>query len=586
MNPASPDDSSTASQQSWRDARWLLLFALAMLGGGAACWLAFPHLTPVVKGWLGRRHVGTAKEAIKKRDWPTAVSALRDARRWAPDDPAVIHTSIDVLVAANGDPRTIISLIRQLQDHGHATSEDLALMGRLHVITGQAHQGRGIYETLAEADRSQPEALRLQAALHAADGNPKEAMETRRAALLANTDDASSLVQLASMDLTSHDPARREAIRQRLWEAARNAGDLALPAIKLLATTKELTAPQAAELLQRIDSTTAAAENKTASRLAVLSAQMRISPHLRTDILRQEIARWTNRPPAEAEPLVNWLAIEREYDRILRLVPEATATRYTELLPAYVSALRGEQRWKELDLLLKPGKINAEVRPQRIRLWQAETQSHLDGGDVSRTRQTLVRVFEEAGSGENLEEVLEAAGLAEQLNLWDLAQRFYQAAAARHPHARPPLLPKIYELADLQHDSTAMLQTCTEWLQFQPDNISIQLQKLYLQMLMGSEIELATQRLQSIAKTGPAGRMDLIHLLHALSAYRQGRLEELQAALPHISQPETLPPGQRSVYAAFLKLSKGDAGRVFQLIERVSPILLLPEEKVFLQRAL
>lgn len=587
MNPASPDDSSNAVRETRREARWLLLFALAMIGGGAAFWLAFPHLSPAVKGWLGRRHLPTAHEAMQKRDWAAAASALRAARRWSPEDPAVIHASIDVMMAANGDPRTVISLVRQLRDNGHATSEDLALMGRLHAVSGQPGEGRAIYETLPAADRGQPEALLLQAALLAAEGKRDDAVEVRRAALLVDLDrDPSILLRLAAIDLTSSDPTRREDIRARLWKAAREAGDLALPAIDLIAGTKDLTAPQAGELLKLIDAHPDQPEKKIAVRLRVLSAQMRVSPHLRTDILQQELTRWTHRSPAEAEPLVNWLAAEREYARLLRLVPAATATRYTELLPGYVAALRAEKRWDELDRLLQPGKIDAAFPVQRIRLWRAEARWHLDGGDVSQARQNIAQVLEDSGRGENAEEALEAGHLAESLHLWDLAQRCYQAVITRHARLRPSLLPKIYELAELQHDGGAMLQACREMLALQPDSTAFQLQQLYLQMLIGSEIELASQRLQNMAVTGPAERTDLIHLLHALAAYRQGRAEDMLAAMPKIIRPEGLPPGQRTVYAALLKLTKGDASRVFQLIERVPPLLLLPEEKSFLQRAL
>ncbi len=587
MTSASPDDSSNATQQTRREARWLLLFALAMMGGGLGVWLAFPHVAPAVKGWLGRRHVPAAHEAMQKRDWPAAAAALRAARRWAPDDPAVIHASIDVMVAANGDPRAIISLIRQLRDNGGATSEDLALLGRLHVISGQSGEGRAIYEALPAADRSRPEALRLQASLLAAEGKKDDAIEVRRAAMLADLErDPAILLRLAAIDLTSADPARREDIRARLWKAARETGDLALPAIDLIAGTKDLTAPQAGELLKLIDSHPEQAENKIPGRLNVLSAQMRVSPHLRTDILQQELTRWAHRSPAEAEPLVNWLAAEREHARLLRLVPAATATRHTGLLPGYVTALRGEKRWDELDRLLKPGKIDAAFPVQKIRLWRAEARWHLDGGDASQARQSLSQVLEDSGRGENAEEALEAGALAESLRLWDLAQRCYQAVITRHSRLRPSLLPKLYELAELQHDGAAMLQACTAMLEFQPDSAAFQLQQLYLQMVIGSEIELAAQRLQKLALTGPADRTDFIHLLHALAAYRQGRPDDMLAAMPKIIRPENLPPGQRTVYAALLKLSKGDAGRVFRLIERVPPVLLLPEEKTFLQRAL
>jgi hypothetical protein len=585
MNTSSPEGSGNAAETR-REMRWLMMLFAAMIVFGAACWFAFPHVMPAIKGWLGRRHLGAMKEATQKQEWNAALIAMRDAKRWAPEDPAIIHASIDLMVAANGDPRTVISLIRQLQHNGDATSDDLARMGRMHVRVSESDKARAIYTQIPPQDRNRSRVLMLQADLQAADGKRGEAVETRRAALMADTSKPENLLQLASLDLASNDPSRRTAIRQRLWQAARDHGDVALPAIDLLASTKDLTSPQAEELLKLVESDPAKPDKKAYCRLKVLSAQMRISPQLRTDILQAEISRWSNRQPGEIAPLVLWLAELGEHARILRMMPAQTAARYTDLLPAYVAALRGEKKWQELDQLLKAGKIDPAFPVQKIRLWQAEVQSHLDDGDVSRARQTLVRVFEESGRGDNLAETLEAAALAEQLNLWDLAQRCYQALAAKHPQIRPSALPKVYQMAEYQHDGATMLQACSDLLALQPDSAVFRIQKLYLQMLIGSEIEIATQNLQSVAITGSTERMDQIHLLHALSAYRQGRLDEMRATMPKITKPENLPPGQRTVYAAFLKLSDGDAGRVFRLVERVSPLLLLPEEKTFLQRAL
>jgi len=141
-------------------------------------------------------------------------------------------------------------------------------------------------------------------------------------------------------------------------------------------------------------------------------------------------------------------------------------------------------------------------------------------------------------------------------------------------------------MAEYQRDGEGMLEACSSLLDMKPDSMPYLLQKLYLQMLLGTEIELADQNLQNIEVTGSTERVDQIHLLHALSAYRQGLMDDLRATLPKVSKPENLPPGQRTVFAAFLKLSGGDEGRVFRLVERVPPLLLLPEEKVFLQRAL
>jgi hypothetical protein len=455
----------------------------------------------------------------------------------------------------------------------------------MHVRLNDSAKARAAFEQIAEKDRKGVLALQLYADLLPVDGKKDESVEVRREALLTDLENPDNLFQLAALDLRSNDPGRRTAIRSRLWQAARKKDALALSAIELLAATHDLTAPQADELLRLVDDNPTAKLEITRRRFMVLSAQMRISPHLRDDILQAEIQRWNNSLPGEISPLADWLASEREYKRILRMLPAQTVTRYTDLLPPYVAALRGESKWKELLQLLESGKIDAAFPTQKIRLWQAEAHARLDN-DLTRTSQILSRVFEEAGRGQNLQETLDAATLAEELNLWELAQPFYHALAVKHPDTLPLMLPKIYQMAEYQRHGAGMLEACSSLLEMKPDSMPYLLQKLYLQMLLGTEIELAHQNLQSIDVTGSVERVDQIHLLYALSAYRQGLMDNLRATLPRISKPENLPPGQRTLYAAFLKLSGGDAGRAFRLVERVPPPLLLPEEKVFLQRAL
>jgi hypothetical protein len=130
-----------------------------------------------------------------------------------------------------------------------------------------------------------------------------------------------------------------------------------------------------------------------------------------------------------------------------------------------------------------------------------------------------------------------------------------------------------------------MLKTCSKLLSLKPESTLLLSQKLYLQLLIGVELEIVQQEVSRWTKPGNATRTDLESLLLALAAYRQGQTDLIREAVSRVSKPETLPAGERAVYAALLKQSGGDAGKIFRLIERIPSALLLPEEKIFLQRA-
>lgn len=584
-SPPPPDTAGQRALHARREQRTLLLFVAAMVAFGVACWFAYPHVTTLTKQWLGRRHLPELRQHIKAQNWQQAVAAMRDARRWAPGDPEVIRASLELITSIGGDPRGTIGLIRQLQEAGAATPDDLALMGRMHVRLGETAKARDIYDRLPPEARRQRRSLELHADLLQADGLAEAATAARREALQSSPEDAASLLQLAVMDLSSTDPSRRSAMREHLWQLARASGPLSPTAIELLARIKELTVPQAAELFQLVEASPATTARREITRFIVLSARQRLSPQLRTDIIDQEISRWKNRPPAQTTPLVAWLAEEREYARILRMVPAQTAARYTDLLPHYVNALRGEGKWQDLSTLLTSGGIDAAYPAQKIRLWQVEAQIHLHA-DPAHARQTLARIFEEAGRGDDLATTLQAGALAEQLNQWDLAEQCYQAVASKHSHTRQTMLAKVYQMADYQHDGPGMLTACTRLLALQPDSTSLLTQKLYLQLILGIDLEMAQQQLQRFSPPDAASRTDRLHLLRALAAFRVGQIDPMREAISQVAQPEALTAGERTVYAALLKRTGGDVGTVFRLIERIAPALLLPEEKVFLQRAL
>ena len=119
-----------------------------------------------------------------------------------------------------------------------------------------------------------------------------------------------------------------------------------------------------------------------------------------------------------------------------------------------------------------------------------------------------------------------------------------------------------------------------------PDNIPFLSQKLYLQLLLGIEFETAHRQLEELSQNANLAQGDHLQLLRALAAYRQGEADLIRQPLDRIAKPDSLTAGERAVYAALLKHTGGDEARVFQIAERISPSLLLPEEKVFLQRAL
>jgi hypothetical protein len=71
----------------------------------------------------------------------------------------------------------------------------------------------------------------------------------------------------------------------------------------------------------------------------------------------------------------------------------------------------------------------------------------------------------------------------------------------------------------------------------------------------------------------------------AFAAYRMGDHAGIQQHLAGIGETSALPPGQRAVVAGLLSLT-GKADRAYQIAEKIPAMVLLDEERAFLQKAL
>lgn len=578
--PPESDLQNSAPPRS--DLRWLLLFCSAMLLAGAVIWLGYPHAVRLYKDWRTHRTLAPFQEHLDKQQWAAAAAVLREARRLAPGDAAVVRASLDFIArrGQNSDPRGTIGLVQQLVQVGKATPADLALMGKMHLMLNEQTKAQKAYDRLTGADRQTREAQELLADILDFQGEHERAAAVRREALKDHLDEPGTLRQLAILDLQDSSSDRRNAMRSRLWDLARGAGPTRLVAVDLLAQTGTLTAPQAEELRGIV----VAAKGDDAARLRVISAQMRISPQLRESLINEELQTWKKRPPAQTTPLIAWLAAEGEHRRILGLVPPALAAKFTDLLPFYVNALRHEEKWPELASYLTTGKIDPAFSKSQIFIWQTEARARLDG-DPAPPRQMMERLMEEAGRGEDFPLTVKTAELAEHLGQWDLARRYYGFAAEKNALGRPSMLVKVYEMADHEHDGPGMLAACSELVALNPENLSALRQKLYLQALLGMELETSQPRMSQTGKPRSPKDTDQQLLTDALFAFRRGEMPAVREAVVKIADPTVLPVGHRAVYGGLLKVSGGDPAAVYRILEKLPPALLLPEEKKFAQRA-
>ena len=566
--------------------RWLLGAFVGLVAMVVLWWFYFDSTALAVKNWWGRRYVPGITTAIDAENWTGAAQDIRQATRWAPNDPEVLRVAIDFGKRTRADPQTMIRFLTQLEESGQMTISERCHLGRMQVRDQNLKAAYAIYDALPQEELSKRPALELLATIQEAEGLQGRAFLTQRKALLADPNDPDSVLQLALMDARSGDASLSGPARERLWPLVRGGGTHTLPAIEYLANHPKLTAEEASELLTVIEATPTT-PTVVATRLHVLSAVLRTNPHRRQDLLNQELQRWAGKQPANLTPLLEWLINEKEYGRVLRIVNAKTAAVYPTALPYYVGALRGEKKWADIKTFLS-GRLDPSISRAQIRLWLADVESKLST-DPSTPRQILSSLFDESGGGEQAEVAKRTAEVAEGLGFWDIARQCYAGISSHHARLATSMQLKVYDMALHELNGTAMLEACEKLRDLKKTDVIFLDRVNYLRLLLGTDLEVAQLALDKAAALPQhhitPDRQIALSLLRALAAYRSGQMAQISEHLAKVDEIGTFPPGPRAVYAGLLAVT-GDTAGAFEVAELVPSVLLLPEERRFLDKAL
>jgi len=582
-DPSYPEGKAPADEPQ---SRLLLWSFLGLATFAVAWWLFFDHLATGAKSWWGRRYIPEVERYVEAEDWMNAARHLNDATRWAPDDPAVIRTAVMFVEKTGSEPRSMIRFLSKLDEQGILTPEEMSKLGKAYVSLPDLKLAHATFDRFKGEQSQKRPPLELLSAIQRAEGLAARSFLTQRQALMADSDNPQSVLDLALLDARSGDPSLSGPARERLWPIARGGTDQAIPAIEFLAQHRMLTAQEAEDLLTLVQGIKQDSKGEIA-RFAVLSAIIRLHPHERDQLVNQEIRRWDGKPAANLPPLMAWLVKEQQFERVLRMISDKTAASYTTLLPHYVGALRGLGRWGPLKALLT-GRVDAAFPSVQLRIWQAEAESHLSD-DPTTPRHLLTTVFDQTGRGEHAEAAMRAAEMAELLGYWDLSRRFYEGVATRHIGASLNMQLKVYEMAQKETNGEAMLRSSQQLMKLKPTDVVYLDRANYLRLVLGTDIEIAFKTIDE-ATAVPAhhitpDRLVALSFLRALAAYRQGRMDQIAPALAQVKDVDTFPPGARAVFAGLLAIS-GNASSAYQVAEKVPSTLLLPEERRFLARAL
>lgn len=579
-NPAPQPTPAKPGKQKRRNRLLLQLFIVGSLFGLVLIFTARPLYR------FGKKHYAHYRaekclEHMESQQWLQAMKALSDANRYGPEDPVVLRATVTFLTKTSRDPRSLIVTMKRLIASGHGTPADYLTLAKAHLSVSEVAEARELQTSLPDDQRNSKDGLELLAQVLRAEGRATEAEDTLRRALMTDSKNPESKLRLALLDYENAFPEIQSRARQTMWELAENKDKTALSAFTFLSRDKNLTVPEANRLLKAAE---AHPDATPSHRLDILSAVMRINPHLREEILDAEVKRNEGKPIPQLVEVVAWLAREKQHTRILKLVSPQVAFQSKEIFPYVAQALGEEGRWADLRRMLT-GSQAMPVQGARVQVWLAQAASKIDPTDRDTPRQHLENAVEFASKNDDLGSLASAAQVSEEQGLYSLSIRAYERIAKASPQHEIEMLEKVYELALRNRDTPKLFEVSERICELRPGSGVYRDRIQYLTLLTGNRMEtvalsLATHYGESIVE-GQTSRIPSA-LLQALSAYRFRDSAALDASLLALqSHYPNLTPGQRAVTAGLLRVS-GRAVDAFRLAESINATLLLPEEEVFL----
>lgn len=552
------------------------LVLLIILGGIASVMLA-----PKALRWWQRRDINgltsRANALLRKSDPEGALKILSTAYRAAPNHPEVLRLLGRTLDQVQADPNRCVYFWRRLLDLGVATAQDRGALGADLLRAGLAKDARDVLNTFKAEDRTRRYALELEAQLLRYDGHLQEADQTQRRAYESDPSDPECRLKLAMLDLNDPFPEVQERAINTIWEVARTDSSASLRALQILAAQPKLTSTQAAELRERIARSPDATESQ---RYDVLSSYIRVLPLGKDQVIDEETARQKGLPPEETIEFLRWLAKIEENQRVLNLLPKEAAMRNGNLFLIYAHALGSVERWNDLRKCLNeaPGPPISAIEVDLIKARCARALG--DPSTVARSH--LQEAQRRIPPNADPMVYMRVGNTADELGFGDVALDVFNALSSR-PQFKLSVLDRVLQLHYRQHNLQAMLESISRFLDERPGQSPYYETMIYLKLLEAREIEAVANQAETLAAPGNAV-LPVIKLVQALAAYRYGDFDgalRIAEAIPL----DKLTAGQRAVLAGVLHAC-GKTAQGYQIAEKISQDILLPEEARFLRSAL
>jgi len=503
--------------------------------------------------WRAHRVLAQAEAQANRNDWPNAAQSLREAHLLAPGDAELTRATVRLLSRRN-DPQ-VLALLETLIHSSEGQPQDRIEFVQMAVRLGRLTE---VQDHLLILLRDPQTAVRFDVLKTASEwygrcGERSRAIKFAREALARASDDqqAAEGKLLLAGSLLQHgvasgaEPPPIEEAKQLLWELAARDDQAGLQALLVLseACKSAPSLPEAEQLSGRLGSHPLASEDQ---RLLAQTWALQAEPG-RRDLILDEVVSNANARGAERTAAVGrWLNQQGESQRVLDLLPLASARAKTESLLVHFDALANLGKWSEIKGVLAEDAA-LPITPTVRRLYELRTALALGSEDESHQHWYDVQHSMRQAEPET---VLYVAQYAERLGKLEEAGKAYRVLTGMTGAERAGYLGLI-RLTERSGETRQLRDQLKELTDRFSSESEAQNDLAYLDLLLNENVVPARVTAERLVKRSPellAYRTTL-----ALACLRSNDATAARAVYREFATDWSIAhPGWRAVYAAVL----------------------------------
>lgn len=493
--------------------------------------------------WWATRLVQEARSLADQGEVVSAIMLSQRAYNLAPENLGAIRLNAEFFTRLK---RTeALYFWDKLGSYGALTPEDEQQRIRALVHADRNKEAQLELDAWMTRNAPQEETLRLAKEVYG-DGDFRNALLGKLKTYAAShPEDRQSLLRLAGLQIDSESPAETNEALALLWDLSSGTDAVSLSALDLLSGFPVLSPEDMPRLIERL---TSHPRSTTQQQVKAFQLRMRQYPERRLAIITEAVRHFQDTKREELQQVVAWLISEKEFQQVLSLVDENTAVAYQPLLENYLTSLTALNRFDDLRRLVNDPRVNALLTRANAAFYQLHlafvTSQPLT--DLRARMETATLHAEQEG---RMEMLLSIGKYGELRSMPDLSEPAYRAAM-RSRRTFILALEGLLRATRLSGNTSGHLIALRDASQQWPDNQDYQENLVYLHLLTGLELETSFARATSLVKARPADATT--RLLAAMASWRLRDLDSVRHQLSGIT-PESLSPGQRSVFAAIVR---------------------------------